>query len=55
MATGEGAYLADAEITLTHNEDGTSSIVGFIESEYGVRLNIDWRGVVEGFTFDGQE
>jgi hypothetical protein len=55
VATGEGAYLAAAEITLTHNEDGTSSIVGYIESEYGVRLNIDWRGVVEGFTFDGQE
>ena len=55
VATGEGAYLADAEITLTHNEDGTSSIVGFIESEYGVRLNIDWRGVIDGFTFDSQE
>jgi hypothetical protein len=55
VATGEGAYLAAAEITLTHNEDGTSSIVGYIESEYGVRLNIDWRGVVDGFTFDGQE
>ena len=55
VATGEGAYLAAAEITLTHNEDGTSSIVGYIESEYGVRLNIDWRGVVEGFTFDSQE
>ena len=55
VATGEGAYLAAAEITLTHNEDGTSSIVGYIESEYGVRLNIDWQGVVDGFTFDGQE
>ena len=55
VATGEGAYLAAAEITLTHNGDGTSSIVGYIESEYGVRLNIDWRGVVDGFTFDGQE
>ncbi len=51
VATGEGAYLGAAEIELTHNEDGTSTIKGYIESEYGQRLNIDWTGVIAGFTF----
>ena len=51
VETGEGAYLTDAEITLTHNEDGTSTIVGYIESEYGDHLNIEWTGVIEGFDF----
>ena len=51
VETGEGAYFADAEITLTHNEDGTSTIVGYIESEYGDHLDIEWTGVIEGFDF----
>ena len=51
VETGEGAYLGAAEIELTHNEDGTSTIKGYIESEYGQRLNIDWTGVIAGFTF----
>ena len=51
VETGEGAYLGAAEIALTHNEDGTSTIKGYIESEYGQRLNIDWTGVIAGFTF----
>ena len=51
VATGEGAYLAAAEIELVHNEDGTSTIKGYIESEYGQRLNIDWTGVIAGFDF----
>ena len=46
--------LADAVITLSHNE-GETSIYGFIESEEGVTLNIDWTGVVEGFNFGGDE
>ena len=51
VETGEGAYLGAAEIALTHNEDGTSTIKGYIESEYGQRLNIDWTGVIAGFVF----
>ena len=51
VETGEGAYLDAAEIGLAHNEDGTSTIKGYIESEYGQRLNIDWTGVIAGFDF----
>ena len=51
VETGEGAYLTDAVIELTHNEDGTSTIKGYFESEYGQRYNIDWTGVVAGFDF----
>lgn len=51
VETGEGAYFGDAEIALTHNEDGTSTIKGYIESEHGQRLNIDWTGVISGFVF----
>ncbi len=51
VETGEGAYFGDAEIALTHNEDGTSTIKGYIESEHGQRLNIDWTGVIAGFDF----
>lgn len=51
VETGEGAYFAAAEIELAHNEDGTSTIKGYIESEYGQRLNIDWTGVIAGFDF----
>ncbi len=51
VETGEGAHLGAAEIALTHNEDGTSTIKGYIESEYGQRLNIDWTGVIAGFDF----
>ncbi len=54
VETGAGAYLADAEIELTHNEDGTSTIYGFIESEDGQRLNIDWTGVIAGFDFSAE-
>lgn len=51
IETGEGAYVVDAEITIAHNADGTTSIKGFFESEYGNHLNIDWTGIVEGFSF----
>lgn len=54
IETGEGAYITDAEITITHFEDGTTNLKGFIESEYGDHLNIDWTGVVDGFTFGGE-
>ena len=55
IETGEGAYVVDADITLTHNQDGTSTIQGFFESEYGDVLNINWTGVIEGFTFGGND
>ena len=51
IETGEGAYVVAAEIDLTHNEDGTSTIKGYFESEYGKRLNVDWTGVIAGFDF----
>ena len=54
IETGEGAYVVDADITLAHNEDGTTTITGFFESEYGDHLILDWTGVVEGFTFGGE-
>jgi len=51
IETGEGAYVVAAEIDLTHNEDGTSTIKGYFESEHGKRLNVDWTGVIAGFDF----
>ena len=44
--------LADAEITLVHNEDNTTTITGFIKSEEGDYITIDWTGVVEGFIYE---
>ena len=54
IETGEGAHIIDAEITITHFEDGTTNLKGYFESEYGDHLNIDWTGVVNGFTFGGE-
>lgn len=51
VETGEGAYVVDAEITIAHNADGTTTITGFFESEYGNHLDINWTGIVEGFSF----
>ena len=51
IETGEGAYVTAADITLTHNADGTTNIKGYFESEYGDHLDIDWTGVVAGFNF----
>ena len=55
IETGEGAYIVAAELDLTHNEDGTSTLKGYFESEYGQRLNIDWTGVIAGFIFGSSE
>ena len=44
--------FADAEITLVHNEDNTTTITGFIKSEEGDHITIDWTGVVEGFVYE---
>lgn len=52
IETGEGAYVVDADITLAHNEDGTTTITGFFESEYGDHLTLNWTGVVDGFNFN---
>ena len=51
IETGEGAFFAAAEIDLVHNEDGTSTIKGYFESEYGNHLDVDWTGVIAGFDF----
>lgn len=44
--------LSDAEITLVHNEDNTTTITGYIKSEEGDYITIDWTGVVEGFVYE---
>lgn len=44
--------LADAEITLTHNEDNTTTIAGYIKSEEGDHITINWTGVIEGFVYE---
>ena len=44
--------LADAEITLAHNEDNTTTITGFIKSEQGDYITIDWTGAIEGFIYE---
>ena len=44
--------LADAEITLVHNEDNTTTITGYIKSEEGDHITIDWTGVVDGFIYE---
>lgn len=49
----EDAYIAAAELSITHHEDGTTNLKGFLESEYGHHLDIDWSGIVAGFVFGG--
>ena len=44
--------LADAEITLVHNEDNTTTITGYIKSEQGDHITINWTGVIEGFIYE---
>ncbi len=44
--------LVDAEITLTHNEDNTTTITGYIKSEEGDYITIDWTGAVDGFVYE---
>ena len=47
--------FADAEITLVHNDDNTTTITGYIKSEEGDHITIDWTGVVEGMTLPNGE
>ncbi|MBO7198402.1 MAG: BACON domain-containing protein [Alistipes sp.] len=44
--------FADAEITLAHNADNTTTITGFIKSEEGDYITINWTGAVEGFVYE---
>lgn len=44
--------LADAEITLTHNQNNTTTIAGYIKSEEGDHITINWTGAVEGFVYE---
>ncbi len=45
--------LEDAELTLAHNADNTSTITGYIKSEEGDHITIDWTGVIEGMNLAG--
>ena len=47
--------LEDAEITLSHTEEGISTISGFIKSAAGHHITFEWTGVVEGFDFTEDE
>ena len=44
--------LTYAEITLTHNDDNTTTIAGYIKSEEGDHITINWTGAVEGFVYE---
>ena len=44
--------LTDAEITLVHNDDNTTTITGYIKSEQGDYITIDWTGAIEGFVYE---
>lgn len=44
--------LSDAEITLVHNDDNTTTITGYIKSEEGDYITIDWTGAVDGFVYE---
>ena len=44
--------LTDAEITLVHNDDNTTTITGYIKSEEGDYITIDWTGAIEGFVYE---
>ena len=45
--------LVDAELTLVHNADNTTTITGYIKSEEGDHITINWTGVIEGMTLAG--
>ena len=45
MAVDEKFYTFD----ITHNNDGTTTLEGYFESEYGNHLDLNWTGVIEGF------
>lgn len=47
--------LTAAEIDLTINDDNTVTLKGYLESQEGHHGDIDWTGVVEGFTFETEK
>lgn len=47
--------LADAEVTVAHNDDNSVNIAGYIISSEGHHILIDWTGVVDGFKFGGDD
>jgi len=47
--------LADAEVTIAHNDDNSVNIAGYIISSEGHHILVDWSGVVDGFKFGGDE
>ncbi len=51
----QSAEVTAAEIDLTINDDNTVTIKGYFESELGHHGDIDWTGVVEGFTFETEK
>ena len=44
--------LVDAEIALVHNDDNTTTITGYIKSEEGDHITIEWTGTIEGFVYE---
>ena len=51
LGNDQTTSIAEAEITLAHNEDGTTTITGYIKSAEEHHITIDWSGVVDGFNF----
>lgn len=47
--------LEDAEVTLSHTEEGVTTISGFIKSVAGHHITFEWTGVVEGFDFSKEQ
>ncbi len=47
--------LDDAEITLSHTEEGVTTLSGFIKSAAGHHITFEWTGVVEGFDFSKEQ
>ena len=43
--------LADAEVTVAHNDDNSVNIAGYIISSEGHYIIFDWSGEVDGFNF----
>lgn len=43
--------LADAEVTVAHNDDNSVNIAGYIISSEGHHIIFDWSGEVDGFNF----
>ena len=49
LPNDQSTYIIDAEMTVVYNDAGETTLVGYIKSDMGHHLNINWTGVVEGF------